>query len=107
VTLDDLEGRTFATVQEVAGIMRRDQRTITQAIRDDEIPATREGQQWRIPVAWLKAQAAAGASAADHGAAEHVEPGELADLVADRVVARLARMFATLGADKEAAGPAA
>ena len=104
MTLDDLGGHLFATVAEVAEIRRVDRKAILQGIRVGRIPAEREGQRWRIPVAWLKAQASCGLPA-DSAQPAQVEPGELADLVADRVVARLARIFAALGADKETAGP--
>ncbi len=55
-TLGDLAGRDFATVGEVASIMRADPRTIRRRIADGTIPATKAAD-WRIPVAWLKRQA--------------------------------------------------
>ena len=55
-TLEDLAGRDFATVDEVAQILRADPRTIRRRIVDGSIPATRAGD-WRIPVSWLREQA--------------------------------------------------
>jgi excisionase family DNA binding protein len=55
-TLEDLAGRDFATVSEVAEILRADPRTIRRRIRDGIIPATRAGD-YRVPVSWLREQA--------------------------------------------------
>lgn len=63
LSLDDLEGRTFATVSEYAAIMRLDPRTVVSAIKAGDIPAIRNGQQYRIPTAWIKAAASAGSAA--------------------------------------------
>jgi excisionase family DNA binding protein len=57
-TLHDLEGRNFATVPEVAGILRYDVRTVRRAINDGEIPAVKAGATYRVPVAWLRERAA-------------------------------------------------
>jgi hypothetical protein len=56
VTLEELDGQAFATVAEVAGILRADPRTIRRRIADSSIPAVRAAD-WRIPVAWLRQQA--------------------------------------------------
>jgi len=62
LTLDDLEGRNFAYPHEVARILRTDVRTVRRAINDGQIPATKVGAAYRVPVAWLR-QAAAGSGA--------------------------------------------
>lgn len=54
VTLDDLEGRTFARVWEVAAILGCDRRTVRSAIRLGEIPHAKAGNEYRIPLAWLR-----------------------------------------------------
>lgn len=47
---DDWRDRLFLTVTEVAALMRVDPRTVRRAIEAGQIPATRVGQIWRIPV---------------------------------------------------------
>lgn len=64
------DGRLFATPAEVAAIMDRDIRTVYGALERGEVPSTRMGQRYSIPVAWLRqasgvpeqAQAAGGAA---------------------------------------------
>lgn len=53
VTIDDLAGHDFATVDEVAAILRCDPRTVRRRIADGTIPAIRAAQ-WSIPVRWLR-----------------------------------------------------
>ena len=57
--LADLErkGFLFATPAEAAAVMRRDVRTIYAGLERGEIPSTRVGQRFQIPVAWLRRQA--------------------------------------------------
>jgi len=64
VTLDELieAGRDFATVPEVASILRCDPRTVNTSIRLGEIPAVRAGTMHRVPVSWLRQQVEAGAA---------------------------------------------
>ncbi|MFG5720305.1 helix-turn-helix domain-containing protein [Streptomyces murinus] len=57
VTAARLRGRWFATVAETAEVLHVDPRTVYRAIDLGEIPAVRVGQQLRVPVAWLEAQA--------------------------------------------------
>lgn len=59
VTLDDLEGRNFATVPEAAKVLRYDIRTVRSAIAAGDIPAVRAGRAYRIPTAWLRSVAGA------------------------------------------------
>ena len=99
-TLDDLAGRLFASVPEVASLLRRDERTIRRGIEAGTIPATRAGATWSIPTSWLRERAGV---AEPSPAAMAPDPDELADRVADRVVARLAGLF-TRGQDAEADG---
>jgi hypothetical protein len=54
-----LEGRLFATVPEVAAILRWDPRTVRRHIREGKIPAVAGDNAYRVPVAWLRAQAEA------------------------------------------------
>lgn len=64
VTLADLDGRSFATVPEVASVLGCDERTVRAALGREEIPGTRIGATWRIPVAWLRSAAGGGHPAA-------------------------------------------
>jgi excisionase family DNA binding protein len=89
MTLDDLGDRIFAYVPEVADITGLDERTIRKAAAAGEIPAHRIGAKWMIPTAWLREQAGQPV----HTPAVAPDLGELADLLADRVLARLARLF--------------
>ena len=52
-----LEGRLFASVTEVGAVLHYDHRTVRAACAAGQIPATRVGSTWRIPVSWLKEQA--------------------------------------------------
>ena len=63
ITLDDLGGRLFATVPEVAAILRYDVRTVRRAIEAGTVPAVRVGAGYRIPMAWLRSVAGATAPA--------------------------------------------
>jgi excisionase family DNA binding protein len=89
VTLDELEGRLFADIPQAAAILGRDERTVRRAAAEGEIPATKVGAKYLIPVAWLREQAGEPSAAA----APLPDLDELADRVADRVLARLARLF--------------
>jgi excisionase family DNA binding protein len=53
VTLDDLRGRAFATVEEAAKILDLDRRTVRSAINAGTIPGVRAGSTYRVPTAWL------------------------------------------------------
>lgn len=61
--LDRIEGKLFATVTETAAVLRYDSRTVRKAIEKGDIPAVRYGATWRVPVAWIREQAALGTSA--------------------------------------------
>jgi excisionase family DNA binding protein len=52
-----IAGRLFATVPEAAAILRYDVRTVRRGIAAGEIPATKAGTTYRIPVSWLRKQA--------------------------------------------------
>jgi hypothetical protein len=84
-TLGDLAGQVFAGVPDVASITGRDERTIRRGIEAGRIPGTRIGAKWAVPVAWLREQAGVPEPSPD--------PGELADQVAEAVLARLARLL--------------
>ena len=56
--------------------------------------ATQVGSRWAVPVAWLREQAGVPEPSPD--------VDELADQVADRVLARLARLLAQAGGPEEA-----
>jgi excisionase family DNA binding protein len=94
VTLDELiaAGRNFATAAEAKAILEVDERTIYAGIERGEIPATRMGNRWKIPVAWLRKEA--GLDGAPTAAP--AIPDRIADAVADRVVAKLAAALAGL-----------
>ena len=55
-------GRLFLSVPELSVILDvdREGRTVRKAIEAGEIPAIRVGQQWRIPVAWVRERARLG-----------------------------------------------
>ena len=88
MTLDELNGRLFADVPEVASITGRDDRTIRRAAAAGEIPSTKVGNKYMIPTAWIREQAGQPTAAAPMP-----DLDELADRVADRVFARFARLF--------------
>ena len=90
-TLNDLAGQIFADVPQVASLTGRDQRTIRRALEAGRIPGQKVGARWMVPVSWLREQAGLPEPSPDP-----VTPdlSELADQVAARVVARLARLLA-------------
>ena len=51
--LADLEDKLFATVPEVAVILRSDVRSIRRAIAAGEIPAQSVGRRKLVPVPWV------------------------------------------------------
>lgn len=59
--LDRVKTKLFASSTEAAAILDVDPRTLRAAIERGEIPATRTGNLWRVPVAWLREQAQLGA----------------------------------------------
>jgi excisionase family DNA binding protein len=93
MTLDELAGKNFASTTEAAQLLDgADPRTIRRMAERGEIPSRRVGTRIMIPVAWLREylgdlQGFAAAPAAE------IDPEQLADLVADRVMARMARIF--------------
>jgi excisionase family DNA binding protein len=66
-----LKGRLFATVTEASVILSYDPqgRTVRKAIASGTIPATKVGNTFRIPVAWLREQALLSADGGDSDAA--------------------------------------
>lgn len=104
MTLDDLDARLFATTREVAAIIGSDPRTVRRMIADGSIPARKNGTRHIVAVTWLR-EFVGTPSATPAPAAP--DPDELADLVADRVISRLGRLFAAFATtDMTAAGPA-
>ena len=70
VSLTDLDRqhRLFATVGEVASVLRWDCRTVRKLIASGTIPAVKADNAYRIPVAWLRDQAyRTVTSSPDHG----------------------------------------
>jgi excisionase family DNA binding protein len=57
VKVKDIAGLDFTGVPETADIFGYDQRTIRRRIAAGEIPATRIGAEYRIPVRWILEQA--------------------------------------------------
>lgn len=102
MTLDDLDGRLFASTSEAAQLLGSDPRTVRAMARRGEIPSSRAGTRVLIPVGWLREQA--GVISAEPEAAA-VDLDALADRVADRVLARFASLFRRAPADMAAAGP--
>jgi excisionase family DNA binding protein len=104
VNLADLDGRLFASTAEVASILDGlDPRTVRRAIAAGEIPARRVGTKLLIPVTWLREQVA---GSAPESASASLDVDQLADSVADRVIARLACAFGGMTSDVITAGPA-
>jgi hypothetical protein len=103
-SIDDLAGRLFADVPEVADILGRDERTIRKAAGKGEIPAKKIGARWAIPVSWIREQAGI-AEPPPATAAPDLDAlaDRVADRVADRMFSRLAGLF-TRGQDAEADG---
>ena len=48
------QGRLFAYPAEAAAILERDVRTIYAGLRNGQVPFTKVGQRYQIPVAWLR-----------------------------------------------------
>ena len=104
MNLDDLDGRLFASTTEAAAILDGlDPRTVRRAIATGEIPSRRVGNKLLVPVAWLHEQVNGAAPQPDRSP---LDLDQLADRVADRVIARLARAFGGMASDMPAAGPA-
>jgi hypothetical protein len=85
-SLNDLAGHVFADVPDVARILGRDERTVRRGIEAGKIPGQKVGARWVVPVAWLREQAGMPEPSPD--------TAELADQVAARVLAKLARLLA-------------
>jgi len=96
--LDELDGHIFADVPTVARITGRDKRTIRRACEIGEIPATKLGAKYMIPTEWLRQQATVAPAEPETTAAPDIDA--LADRVADRLFARLARLLATITAEE-------
>lgn len=54
------DGRLFATAPETAAVLRCDHRTVLRMLEAGQIPGIKTGRVWRIPTAWLRAQARVG-----------------------------------------------
>jgi hypothetical protein len=93
------EQQLFLDVPAVARILGRDERTVRKAVESGSIPGQKFGARWSIPTSWVRQQAGLPEPAT---AAAAPDAHELADLVADRVVARLARVLAAAGGPEEA-----
>jgi excisionase family DNA binding protein len=58
------DGRLFATCPEAAEVLRTDARTLRKALEAGKVPGTKVGEHWRVPVQWLREQAAQGTATA-------------------------------------------
>ena len=95
--LDELAGKNYASTTQAAGLLDgADPRTVRRMCESGAIPSIRVGVRYMIPVSWLR----------EHLGGEHAEPApvlpdldDLADRLADRMFARLARAFAGLPPD--------
>jgi hypothetical protein len=107
VTLDDFDSQNFTGVPEAAAILGGcDPRTVRAEIKAGRIPATRVGARWLVPVAWLREQVLGGCQPAQPTTAA-IDVDQLADRVADRLVARFADVFRAMAPTiKNASGPA-
>jgi hypothetical protein len=104
VKLDDLGDKLFASTTEAGAILGgTDPRTIRRAIAAGEIPGRRIGNKLMIPVAWLREQVLTTASEPSQPT---IDLDGLADCVADRVFARIARAFGGHAPGVNAADPA-
>ena len=54
------DDRLFVTAPETAEVLRCDHRTVLRMLEAGQIPGIRTGRVWRIPAAWLRAQAGIG-----------------------------------------------
>jgi len=64
--LADLEGKLFATVPEVAIVLRSDPRSVRRAIAAGDIPAQSVGPRKLVPVPWVRKAASLETSEAGH-----------------------------------------
>ena len=64
--LASLDGKLFASAPEVAAVLRSDPRSVRRSIVAGDIPATRVGPRWLVPVAWLRRAAGLETSEAGH-----------------------------------------
>jgi excisionase family DNA binding protein len=92
--LEDLGDRLFVSVPEAATIRGCDARTIRKAAEAGEIPASRAGVKWLIPVQWLREQAGMSTSPAT----AEVDYDRLAELVTDRLFDRFTAIFSKFAA---------
>lgn len=103
MTLDDLDGRIFASTTEVAQLLDgADTRTIRRMCEAGEIPSKRVGVQYKIPVAWLREYLGGKRTAEESGPDLDRLAERLADRVAERVTARVLGAFASLAAQPTA-----
>jgi excisionase family DNA binding protein len=58
----EARGLTFISAREAAIILRADPRTVRRSIAAGDIPATKIGAQFRVPVAWVRQAAGEGAA---------------------------------------------
>jgi len=101
--LDDLDGRLFASTSEVADIIGSDPRTVRRMIAHGSIPARRNGSRHIVSVSWLREFVGAPGTVPAQATSDLEE---LADRVADRLMARLGHLLAALAtADAFTAGP--
>jgi hypothetical protein len=104
MNLKDLDGRLFASTTETAAILDGlDPRTVRRAIAAGEIPSRRVGNKLLVPVGWLREQVNGSVSQPERQA---LDLDQLADRVADRVIAHLARAFGAMTSES-ADAPAA
>jgi hypothetical protein len=55
--IERLQGRLFASTTEVCAIIGCDVRALRRGIESGDVPATRVGQRYYIPTAWIREQA--------------------------------------------------
>lgn len=99
MTPDELNSRNFISVRVAADVLGGvDERSIRRAIARGEIPAIQVGQRRMVPTAWLRSQIDQSAPASSH---RQSDIDQLADLVAEKVTARILTALGSIAANSE------
>ena len=83
-------GQLFLGVPEVAAVLGRDARTVRKCLESGSIPGQKVGAPWAV----RRPGSASGPVSPSRAGRGHPEAQQLADQVASRVIARLARLLA-------------
>jgi hypothetical protein len=88
------EQQLFFDIPTVARVLGRDARTVRRCVESGEIPGQKFGARWSVPTSWVRQQAGEPEPSPDLDV--------MADQVAARVVARLARLLAAAQPEHDA-----